>query len=42
MGERQRERERERETESKAGSKLRAVSTETDRRLKLMNHQIMT
>ena len=41
-GEAQRERERERETESKAGPRLRAVSTESDVGLELMNREIMT
>ena len=39
---RERERDRERETESKVGSRLRAVSTEPDVGLELMNHEIMT
>ena len=30
------------DTESEAGSRLRAVSTETDTGLKLTNHEIMT
>ena len=34
--------EREGNPESKAGSRLRAVSTELDARLKLMNREIMT
>ena len=34
--------EREGNTEYEAGSKLRAVSTEPDVGLKLMNHEIMT
>ena len=34
--------ERDRDTESEAGSRLRAVSTEPDTRLKLTNHEIMT
>ena len=34
--------EREGDTESKAGSRLRAVSTEPDLRVELMNHEIMT
>ena len=37
-----RARERERETESKAGSRLRAVSTEPDVGLKPKNCKIMT
>ena len=50
MTERDREREsvsregaeREGDTESEAGSRLRAVSTEPDVGLELMNHEIMT
>ena len=38
----EREREREGDTESEAGSRLRAVSTEPDAELKLMNREIMT
>ena len=34
--------EREGHTESEAGSRLSAVSTEPDIRLKLVNHEIMT
>ena len=34
--------ERKGDTEAEAGSRLRAVSTETDTRLKLMNHKTMT
>ena len=34
--------EREGDTESKAGSRLRAVSTEPDTRLELTDHEIMT
>ena len=34
--------EREGDTESKAGSRLRAVSTEPDTGLELMSHEIMT
>ena len=34
--------EREGDTESKAGFRLRAVSTEPDAGLKLMDHEIMT
>ena len=34
--------EREGDTESKAGSRLRAVSTETDAGLELMDREIMT
>ena len=34
--------EREGDTESEAGSRLRAVSTEPDAGLELMNHEIMT
>ena len=34
--------EREGDTELEAGSRLRAVSTEPDVGLKLMNHEIMT
>ena len=37
-----REREKERETESEAGSRLRAVSTESDVGLELVTHQTMT
>ena len=37
-----RERETETETECKAGSRLRAVSTEPDTGLELTNHEIMT
>ena len=33
--------EREADTESKAGSRLRAVSTEPDAGLELMDHEIM-
>ena len=36
------QREREEDTESEAGSRLWAVSTEPDARLKLKNHEIMT
>ena len=38
----ERERERERERESEVGSRLRAVSTESDTGLKLRSHEIMT
>ena len=38
----ERERERERDAESKAGSRLRAVSTEPDAGLELINREIMT
>ena len=34
--------EREGDTESEAGSRLRAVSTEPDAGLELVNHKIMT
>ena len=34
--------ERERDTESEAGSRLRAVSTEPDTGLELVNHEITT
>ena len=34
--------ERERETESEAGSRLRAINTEPDAGLELMNHETMT
>ena len=34
--------EREGDTESKAGSRLRAVSTEPDVRLELTDHEIVT
>ena len=34
--------EREGDTESEAGSRLRAVSTEPDVGLQLMNHEIVT
>ena len=34
--------EREGDTESEAGSRLRAISTESDGRLKLTNCEIMT
>ena len=34
--------EREGDTDSEAGSRLRAVSTEPDRRLELTDHEIMT
>ena len=34
--------ERDGDTESKAGSRLRAVSTEPDTGLELMSHEIMT
>ena len=34
--------EREGDTESETGSRLRAVSTEPDARLELMDHEIMT
>ena len=34
--------EREGDTESEAGSRLRAVSTEPDTGLELMNHKILT
>ena len=37
-----REREREGDTESEAGPRLRAVSTEPDAGLELMNPEIMT
>ena len=40
--ERGRGRDRDRDTESEAGSRLRAVSTEPDAGLELMNHEIMT
>ena len=40
--ERERERKRERDPESEAGSRLRAVSTEPDAGLELMNHEIVT
>ena len=36
------ERDRERETESEAGSRVSAVSTETDVGLEPTNHEIMT
>ena len=39
MGGRGRERG---DTESKAGSRLQAVSTELDARLRLMSHEILT
>ena len=39
---RARERERDTHTESTAGSGLRAVSTEPDAGLELLNHEIMT
>ena len=39
--ERERERETEGDTESEAGSRLRAVSTEPDTGLKLVNCEIM-
>ena len=39
---RQRRAEREGDTESKAGSRLRAVSTEPDAGLELTNREIMT
>ena len=46
LRERERERrggaERDRDTETKAGSRLRAVSTEPDVGLKPTNHEIMT
>ena len=38
----EREREREGDTDSEAGSRLRAVSTEPDAGLKLMDCEIMT
>ena len=34
--------EREGDTESEAGSRLQALSTESDAGLELMNHEIMT
>ena len=34
--------EREGDTESETGSRLRAVSTESDAGLELINHEIMT
>ena len=34
--------EREGDTESKAGSRLRAISTESDAGMELTKHQIMT
>ena len=34
--------ERDRDTESEAGSRLRAVSTEPDTGLELVNHEIKT
>ena len=37
-----REGQREGDTESEAGSRLRAISTELDAGLELMNHEIMT
>ena len=36
------ERQRERETESRAGSRLRAISTEPNVGLELRSHEIMT
>ena len=36
------DREREGDTESKAGSRLRAVSTEPDAGLELTSHELMT
>ena len=43
ISEREREREREREdTESEAGSRIQAVSTESDAGLELTNHVTMT